>query len=113
MLHEAGRVPKGYYENILNRIKVQAHLRIDEHFSAQDGAIRYEREGTSIDLRISIVPTLDGEKIAVRLLSHYVRAFTFADIGLSERDQKTLTLAGKRTFGMILVVGPTGSGKTT
>lgn len=113
MLHEAGRIPKEYYDNILNRIKVQAHLRIDEHFSAQDGAIRYERGDTSVDLRISIVPTLDGEKIAVRLLSHYVRAFTLADIGLSRRDQEILMKAGKKPFGMILVVGPTGSGKTT
>src|SRR3989338_5499219 len=57
VLHEAGRIPKEYYENILNRIKVQSRLRIDEHFSAQDGSLRYECKETIVDLRTSVVPT--------------------------------------------------------
>lgn len=65
VLHDAGDMPKEYYENIVNRLKVQAKLRIDEHFSTQDGAIRYTSptHADPIDLRISIVPTLDGEKL--------------------------------------------------
>ncbi|OGE78796.1 MAG: hypothetical protein A2751_01200 [Candidatus Doudnabacteria bacterium RIFCSPHIGHO2_01_FULL_46_14] len=113
VLREAGRVPKEHYENILNRIKVQAHLRIDEHFSAQDGAIRHSKNGKSVDLRVSIVPTLDGEKVVIRLLGEYVRSFTFSDIGLSVADQQALSEAAKKPYGMILVTGPTGSGKTT
>lgn len=113
VLREAGRVPKEHYENILNRIKVQAHLRIDEHFSAQDGAIRHVRAGKSIDLRVSIVPTLDGEKVVIRLLGEYVRSFSFTDIGLSAGDQQILSESAKKPYGMILVTGPTGSGKTT
>ncbi len=113
VLHEAGRIPKEYYGNILNRIKVQTHLPIDEHFSAQDGAIRYQKDGATIDMRVSILPTLDGEKVVIRLLSQYIRAFTLNDLGLGEQDQISLLKAAKKPFGMILVVGPTGSGKTT
>ncbi|TSC82073.1 MAG: Type II secretion system protein E [Parcubacteria group bacterium Gr01-1014_20] len=113
VLREVGRIPKEYYENILNRIKVQAHLRIDEHFAAQDGAIRYLQDGKAVDLRIAITPTLDGEKVAVRLLAEYVRGFTLADLGLSPGDQKILQESSRKPFGMILVTGPTGSGKTT
>ncbi len=113
ILREAGRIPKEYYESILNRIKVQAHLRIDEHFAAQDGAIRYVRDNKAVDLRVAITPILDGEKVAIRLLGEYVRGFTMADLGLSAGDEKILRESSKKPFGMILVTGPTGSGKTT
>ncbi len=113
VLHEAGRVPREIYENILNRIKVQAHMRIDEHFAAQDGAIRFPRESGFIDMRISVIPILDGETIVVRLLAEYVKGFTFADLGVSQNDQEVFLKAAKKPFGMILVTGPTGSGKST
>ncbi|EKD46879.1 MAG: hypothetical protein ACD_67C00030G0004 [uncultured bacterium] len=113
VIQEAGRIPKVYYENILNRIKVQAHLRTDEHYSAQDGAIRHEDGENSADIRVSIVPVMDGEKVVMRILSKYVRGFTLSNLGLSSNDEKILSEASKKPFGMILVVGPTGSGKTT
>lgn len=113
VLHEAGRIPKEYYENIINRVKVLAHLRIDEHFSAQDGAIRYTKSGRPYDMRVSIIPTMDGEKIAIRILAGYVKSYTLADIGLSSENEKLLRAAAQKPFGMILVSGPTGSGKTT
>ena len=113
VLREAGRFTKEVYENILNRIKVQAHLRIDEHFSAQDGAIRFVKEKNMVDMRISVIPVLDGEKITIRLLAEYVKGFTFSDLGVSEKDQTAFLRAAKKPFGMILVTGPTGSGKTT
>lgn len=113
VLHETGRISKEYYENILNRIKVQAHLRIDEHKSCQDGAIRLSRNDSNIDIRVSIAPTLDGEKIALRLMTQYVRGFTIANLGLSANNQKMLLECAKKPFGMILITGPTGSGKTT
>lgn len=115
VLHEAGEIPKEFYENIVNRLKVLAKLRIDEHFSAQDGAIRYSSSShiAPIDLRISIVPTIDGEKIVMRILSSYVRNLTLTDIGLSEKLQEQIIKSAKKPFGMILVTGPTGSGKTT
>lgn len=113
VLHEAGRLPKIYYENILNRIKIQGHLRIDEHFAAQDGSMRVKIKGVNVDLRISIVPTLDGEKIVMRVLAEYVKGFGLPDLGLSEKHRDLLEKTSHKPFGMILVSGPTGSGKTT
>ncbi len=113
VLQEAGRLPKEYYENILNRIKVLAHLRIDEHSSAQDGAIRYANKNLNIDLRVSIVPTMDGEKIVMRVLSEYVQGLGLSELGFSSEQQAILEQASKKPFGMIVVAGPTGSGKTT
>jgi len=113
VLHEAGRIPKEYYENILNRIKVQSGLRIDEHFAAQDGSLRYEKDSAVVDLRTSIVPTVEGEKVVLRVLSAYVQGFSLGDLGLSPVHQELLEQAAAKPFGMILVAGPTGSGKTT
>lgn len=113
VLQEVGTLPKEYYENILNRVKVQSHLRTDEHFSAQDGSLRHKRSGTAVNIRVSIIPTLDGEKIVMRILTEYVKGFTLDDLGLSEHHQQILLEAAAKPFGMILVVGPTGSGKTT
>jgi len=113
VLKIAGRIPKNLYENILNRIKVLSHLRTDDHFSAQDGAIRYENNNISVDMRVSVLPTFDGEKVVIRLLSAYVKSFTFADLGLSAENQTILEENARKPFGMILVTGPTGSGKTT
>ena len=110
----AGKIPREYYENILNRIKVQSGLRIDEHFTSQDGSMRYETTDNKIfDLRTSIVPTVEGEKVVLRILSAYVQGFGLGDIGLSAESQGLLMNAAKKPFGMILVTGPTGSGKTT
>lgn len=113
VLQEAGRIPREYYENILNRIKVQSSLRIDEHFAAQDGSLRYEKDTTVVDLRTSIVPTVEGEKVVLRVLSAYVQGFSLGDLGLSPSHQEMLEQAAEKPFGMILVAGPTGSGKTT
>jgi type IV pilus assembly protein PilB len=113
VLYEAGRIPLEFYANILNRVKVQAHLRIDEHYAAQDGAIRSMKGDKEIDMRVSIAPTLSGEKIVLRMLSEYVRSFALGDLGLSAKDQEMIEEVSKKPFGMILVTGPTGSGKTT
>lgn len=115
ILHDAGEIPNEYYGSIVNRLKVQSRLRIDEHFSAQDGAIRYTPKDNAqpVDLRVSIVPTLDGEKIAIRVLSSYVRDLTLGNIGLSKELQEQIIKSANKPFGMILVTGPTGSGKTT
>ncbi len=113
VLQEAGRIPREHYENILNRIKVQSGLRIDEHFAAQDGSLRYEKNGSAVDLRTSIVPTVEGEKVVLRVLSAYVRGFSLVDLGLSPAHQELLEQAAEKPFGMILAAGPTGSGKTT
>ncbi|HLB32344.1 MAG TPA: ATPase, T2SS/T4P/T4SS family [Patescibacteria group bacterium] len=113
VLYEVGKIPKQNYENILNRIKVQAHLRVDEHFSAQDGSLRHELASNTIDIRVSIIPTIEGEKIVLRMLAIYVPNLSLSDLGILENDQQKLLKASKKPFGMILAVGPTGSGKTT
>lgn len=112
-LREAGTVPKEYYENILNRIKVESGMRIDEHLSTQDGAIQRVINDHQVDLRVSLVPTVDGEKIAIRVLGAYVAGFSFDDLGMNDRHREIVERCILKPFGMILTVGPTGSGKTT
>jgi type II secretory ATPase GspE/PulE/Tfp pilus assembly ATPase PilB-like protein len=113
VLYEAGRLPKEYYENVLNRIKVQSGLRIDEHFSTQDGSLQYKTEDKSIDFRTSIIPTVEGEKVVLRVLSSYVQKLSLNDLGLLPEQEQVLQKAASKPFGMIIVVGPTGAGKTT
>lgn len=113
MLRLAGAITMEYYENVLNRIKIQSNLRTDEHFAPQDGAIRFITKDSSVDLRVSIAPTLDGEKVVIRILAEYIKGLTFVDLGFSDYHIKLIEEASKKPFGMILVSGPTGSGKTT
>lgn len=88
-------------------------MRIDEHFAAQDGSMRFEKGETVFDLRTSIVPTVEGEKIVLRILAAYVQGFGLSNLGMSEAHQRILAEVAQKPFGMILVTGPTGSGKTT
>lgn len=114
VLRLAGTIPQEYYESILNRIKIQANLRTDEHFMPQDGAIRFLLEDNKvIDLRVSVIPTINGEKVVIRILAEYVRGLNFTDLGFSDAHAALFERAARMPFGMILVVGPTGSGKTT
>jgi type IV pilus assembly protein PilB len=114
VMHEAGRIPKEYYEGVVNRIKISANMQTDEHFTAQDGAIRYVTpSGNPMDIRASIVPIVDGEKIVLRLLSEYVRTLTLNDLGFGEEHRTILEKAAHKPYGMILSTGPTGAGKST
>jgi len=112
-LREAGIVPKEYYDNILNRIKVESGMRIDEHLTAQDGAMQRVIEDHRIDLRVSLIPTVEGEKVVMRVLGSYVQGFTFEDVGMEPAHREIIERSIAKPFGMILTVGPTGSGKTT
>ncbi|MBI2075411.1 MAG: type II/IV secretion system protein [Candidatus Harrisonbacteria bacterium] len=113
VLHDAGRIPREYHENIVNRIKVLSRLRTDEHKAVQDGAVRVATDGKVIEARVSIAPIYDGEKVVMRILAYYVRGFTLHDLGFFEEHRRTVEEAAKSPFGMILAAGPTGSGKTT
>ncbi len=113
MLRLAGSISREHYENVLNRMKIQSNLRTDEHFMPQDGAIRFVTGRSAVDLRLSIVPTIDGEKSVIRILAEYVQGLTFEALAFSPRHVEQLARASKKPFGMILTVGPTGSGKTT
>lgn len=114
VMHEAGRIPKIYYEGVVNLIKIESNMRIDEHFAPQDGAIRHKSpDGSTLDIRVSMVPVVDGEKVVMRLLASYVSRLTLSGLGFSKENQEILEDAANKPFGMILVTGPTGSGKST
>lgn len=113
VLRDAGRISKELYENILNRIKVLSGMRLDEHLSAQDGAMQSKFGDTVINLRVSIVPTVEGEKTVLRVLSSYIQGLVLSELGLSSTHKNLLETAANKPFGMIMVTGPTGSGKTT
>ena len=113
VLQEAGRISNEYYSNILNFVKVQSGLRIDEHYSAQDGSMSYKIGKQEVDMRISILPVVSGEKIVIRLLAKYIKGFGLHEIGLEKKDRDLMRREIQRPFGMILTTGPTGSGKTT
>ena len=106
-------LPKRIHERVVTRIKVLSNLRTDQHFAAQDGKFKVEFPEHRLDLRVSILPVADGEKVVMRLLSSQAKAFSLTDLGFSDVDLQKLRDASKRSFGMILVTGPTGSGKTT
>ncbi|OGH68729.1 MAG: hypothetical protein A3J66_02600 [Candidatus Magasanikbacteria bacterium RIFCSPHIGHO2_02_FULL_47_14] len=102
------------YEFIVSRIKILANLRTDEHQAAQDGKFRFALpQGEQFDIRVSVVPTNNGENIVMRLLSVQYRFVDFRDLGLSEHASQKVRRAVDNPYGMILVTGPTGSGKTT
>ena len=113
ILEQVCTVSHPIYEGMVNRIKVMAHLRTDQHVAAQDGSIRHKTPRESVDIRVSIVPIFDGEKIVMRLLAAYAKSFSLNDLGLSSSHQDQLVEVGSKSFGMMMVTGPTGSGKTT
>ena len=112
ILHDVVRLPLEIHLQLLTRIKVVAKLRTDEHMMAQDGKFQFEVEGDKTDVRVSITPTVNGEKVVMRLLSSN-RQFSLINLGLGEEELKKVEKAYKKPFGMILATGPTGSGKTT
>ena len=113
VLHDVLVVPKSLHDRIISRIKVLAKLRTDEHLSPQDGKIRMKVEGDNLDLRVSIIPMVDGEKAVLRLLSAKFRQLSLLDLGMRETDLRKITKAFNKSYGIILATGPTGSGKST
>ena len=100
-------------QQVIARIKFLSKLRTDEHLSAQDGKIQTKIENEDLDIRISIVPIVHGEKCVMRLLSARYRQFGLADLGMRDTDLKKVMNASSKPYGMILSTGPTGCGKTT
>lgn len=113
ILHDVILLPKRIQSMIVTRIKVLSGLRTDEHQSSQDGRFRIMFEENPIDIRVSIIPTFHEENIVMRLLAGRARALNLSELGLSPRDLDTVERNIKKSYGMILATGPTGSGKTT
>lgn len=113
ILHDIVSLPKKVHDQVVTRVKVLSKLRTDEHLQPQDGKITFDFEKSEIDIRVSIVPVLDGEKIVMRLLSSSSRQLSLTDLGLNDKDLAKVKKAYQRSYGMVLATGPTGSGKTT
>lgn len=113
VLHDIVVLPKKLHNRIVTRIKVLAGLRTDQHLAAQDGKIKTEVAEERLDLRVSIIPIAEGEKVVMRLLTSQARSYSLEQLGINEKDLQKIKEAALRSYGMILVTGPTGSGKTT
>jgi type IV pilus assembly protein PilB len=113
VLREIMRLPKEFLDPIIARIKVISNLQLDEHFRPQDGRFKTKISDFEFDIRVAIMPTLYGEKAVLRILSGAVKPTSLDELGMISPLKEIVLDAIKKTFGMILVTGPTGSGKTT
>lgn len=113
ILHEKIILPRGVHDALVSRIKILSNLKIEEKRLPQDGRFSYNSGGSIFDLRISTVPTIYGEKVVMRLLPKSTTAPTLQDLGLRGMALKNLDFQITRPHGIILICGPTGSGKTT
>lgn len=113
VLHDAMTLPRSVLPGIVARIKVLANLKIDEHRLPQDGRFKVESPDYRVAFRVSIIPVFDGEKIVMRLLNESQENLTLEQMGFRKRDFEAVNREIEKPNGMILVVGPTGSGKTT
>ncbi|HEY5220979.1 MAG TPA: GspE/PulE family protein [Candidatus Paceibacterota bacterium] len=113
ILYQVMDITKAVHPGIVARIKLLAGLKIDEHFVPQDGRFRYELGGQEIDVRVSTMPTFYGEKVEMRLLESSQKPLSLEELGMSPEVSKTVSDNLKKSFGMLISCGPTGSGKTT
>ncbi len=114
VLEDIIKVPKLLHDEIVSRIKIVTNLPTDEHQSALDGKFVFKiHDIEDVDVRVSIVPSTNGERIVMRLLASNLRQFALLDLGFSEKAIEVVRKAYTKPYGMILATGPTGSGKTT
>ncbi len=113
VLHEAEAPPKGLAAAIVSRIKIMSHLDIAERRLPQDGRLKLAVRGVDVDFRISTLPSMHGETVVLRVLDRSAVEFNFAKLGLAETITRSLRGLFDLPNGMLLVTGPTGSGKTT
>ncbi len=113
ILHDITTVPKDIDASLLSRIKVMADMDITEHRRPQDGHISLKLNDKEYDLRIASTSTIAGEKIVIRILDKTGMLLSLKELGLSTKEQEVFKSLIQRPHGIILVTGPTGSGKTT
>ena len=113
VLYDVLRPPKAYQAAITSRIKIMANMNIAEKRLPQDGRIRIRLAGRDIDIRASAVPTAHGERLVLRILDRSSFLFDLTELGLHEKDYETFKALLNSSHGIILLTGPTGSGKTT
>jgi len=112
-LQEMAPLPFKYRAAIVSRIKIMAELDISERRLPQDGRIKIKITGRTVDLRVSVLPTIFGEKVVMRILDPQALKIDMTQLGFREADLKRFQERIQAPFGIILVTGPTGSGKTT
>ena len=113
VLQEIIKPPKRYQNSIVSRVKIMSQLNIAEKRLPQDGRIRIKLAGRDIDIRVSTIPTTHGERIVMRLLDKNATLLDLAEIGMGKQVLEGMESVVRRSHGIILVTGPTGSGKTT
>jgi type IV pilus assembly protein PilB len=113
MLREANKLPRKLLGSLVSRIKILSNLKIDEHRAPQDGRFKVEVSGLMYALRVSTLPILDGEKVVMRILNESSKPADFTELGFWGKALTDLQHAIVQPHGMVLVTGPTGSGKST
>jgi type IV pilus assembly protein PilB len=113
-LNEILTIPKDLQASVISRFKVMGDMNITERRIPQDGRAIFRRnDGVKVDLRLSTLPTIHGEKVVIRILARDPKTLTRRGIGITDRDNAKFDRILKNSAGMILIVGPTGSGKTS
>ncbi|HSX30103.1 MAG TPA: GspE/PulE family protein [Candidatus Saccharimonadales bacterium] len=113
LLREVDKLPRKVLGALISRIKILANLKIDEHRAPQDGRFKVQVNDAMYALRVSTLPVVDGEKCVMRILNESSKAADFTQLGFWGGALETLKSAISQPHGMVLVTGPTGSGKST
>jgi type IV pilus assembly protein PilB len=113
VLHEIMRSPKNIQSGVISRLKIMADINIAERRVPQDGRLSVNAHGKKIDLRVATLPTVWGEKVVMRVLDNTTAMLKLSDLGFSDSNYERYSLSFTKPYGMILVTGPTGSGKST
>lgn len=113
VLREANKLPRRVLNALVSRIKILANLKIDEHRAPQDGRFKISINGHVYALRVSTLPIVDGEKVVMRILDESTKAATLEQLGYWGESLRRVEQAMVQPHGMVLVTGPTGSGKST
>jgi general secretion pathway protein E len=113
VLHDVSELARQYQAAVISRVKIMAGLNIAERRLPQDGRARLRMGERDVDLRVATLPALHGESVVVRILDHGARARSLAEIGMPDDVRHAFEALVRRTGGIVLVTGPTGSGKTT
>ncbi|WP_348788703.1 ATPase, T2SS/T4P/T4SS family [Leifsonia sp. NPDC080035] len=113
VLHEMQSAPKAIQNGVISRLKIMSDIDIAERRKPQDGRMSVVHGGRQIDLRVATLPTVWGEKVVMRILDNSNTSMSLRDLNLLERNFQTYKTSYSKPYGMILVTGPTGSGKST
>lgn len=113
VLHEIMHSPRTIHAGVVSRLKIMADINIAERRIPQDGRLSVNINGKKIDLRVATLPTVWGEKVVMRILDNSTAMLTLADLGFADAAYERYARSFSKPYGMILVTGPTGSGKST